>query len=138
MPYALGWANSANADAVDAPLVVVECYYGSFGEQCLHRLRGRSRGCLLGHHRALIEKGTDDRPDRAWYAGGDAGQSFYAWFEPARGARFRVRESAVMAQPSPARRTQSTGCKVGEMTTHSARVWMRRTAASQRLANGIV
>lgn len=38
----------------------------------------------------------------------------------------------------PGETHQSTGCKVGEMTTDSARVWMRRTAASNRLANGIV
>jgi alkaline phosphatase D len=45
---------------------------------------------------------------------------------------------AVYGAAVPGETHQSTGCKVGEMTTNSARVWMRRTAASQRLANGIV
>ncbi|MBY0504780.1 MAG: alkaline phosphatase D family protein [Bryobacteraceae bacterium] len=38
----------------------------------------------------------------------------------------------------PGETHQSTGCKVGEMTPVSARFWLRRTAASTRLANGIV
>ena len=38
----------------------------------------------------------------------------------------------------PGETRQATGCKVGEMTAESARFWLRRTAASQRLENGIV
>lgn len=33
---------------------------------------------------------------------------------------------------------QATGCKVGEMTPDSARLWLRRTASSQPLLNGLV
>lgn len=38
----------------------------------------------------------------------------------------------------PGETHQATGCKAGEMTAESARIWMRRTASSHRLANGIV
>jgi len=38
----------------------------------------------------------------------------------------------------PGETHQATGCKAGEMTTDSVRFWLRRTASSQRLANGIV
>lgn len=46
--------------------------------------------------------------------------------------------AAAYAAAVPGETHQSTGCKVGEMTTDSARIWMRRTLSSQRLANGIV
>lgn len=38
----------------------------------------------------------------------------------------------------PGETHQASGCKAGEMTSDSARLWLRRTASSQRLANGIV
>ena len=46
--------------------------------------------------------------------------------------------ASAYAAAMPAETHQSTGCKVGEMTTDSARFWLRRTLSSQRLANGIV
>ncbi len=45
---------------------------------------------------------------------------------------------AAYAAAVPGETHQATGCKVGEMTPESARVWMRRTASSVRLANGLV
>ena len=46
----------------------------------------------------------------------------------------------VPAYPAavPGETQQATGCKAGEMTSDSARLWLRRTSSSQRLANGIV
>ena len=38
----------------------------------------------------------------------------------------------------PGETHQASGCKAGEMTSDSARLWLRRTASSRRLANGIV
>ncbi len=38
----------------------------------------------------------------------------------------------------PGETRQATGFKIGEMTPESARVWLRRTAASRRLEGGIV
>lgn len=46
--------------------------------------------------------------------------------------------ASVYAASSPGETHQATGCKVGEMTPDSARFWLRRTAASNRLADGIV
>lgn len=45
---------------------------------------------------------------------------------------------SVYAAATPGETHQATGCKVGEMTADSARFWLRRTASSQRLSNGIV
>ncbi len=39
---------------------------------------------------------------------------------------------------TPNKTHQATGLKVGELTPHSVRFWLRRTASSQRLSNGIV
>jgi alkaline phosphatase D len=46
--------------------------------------------------------------------------------------------ASAYAAAVPGETHQATGCKVGEMTPESARFWIRRTAASQRLANGIL
>jgi alkaline phosphatase D len=46
--------------------------------------------------------------------------------------------ASAYAAAVPGETHQATGCKVGEMTEESARFWLRRTASSQRLVNGIV
>jgi alkaline phosphatase D len=58
---------------------------------------------------------------------------------------FSRRELIALGLGAPAYRAavpgethQATGCKVGEMTQESARLWLRRTAASRSLAAGIV
>lgn len=46
--------------------------------------------------------------------------------------------ASAYSAATPGETRQATGCKAGEMTPESVRFWLRRTAASSRLANGIL